>query len=98
MVLILSHKKYNNYTWFFKNIFLYVTLYHFYFNFILLYTQVMLILILINVRYSKNVVFSFEKGLHDENLSSSGPHHPIKKTLLAKFPIPTNGGNPPNPY
>ena len=34
-----------------------------------LYTQVMLILILINVQYSQNAVFSFEKGLNDQNHS-----------------------------
>ena len=34
-----------------------------------LYTQVMLILILINVQYLQNAVFSFEKGLNDQNHS-----------------------------
>ena len=34
-----------------------------------LYTQGMLILILINVQYLQNAVFSFEKGLNDQNHS-----------------------------
>ena len=44
-----------------------------------LYTQVMLILILINVQYLQNVVFSFEGGSNGQNHSSSGSHHLIKK-------------------
>ena len=38
-------------------------------------TQVMLILILIDVQYLQNVIFSFEKGLNGQNYSSSGSHH-----------------------
>ena len=40
----------------------------------------MLILILINVQYLQNVVFSFEKGLNGQNHSSSGSHHPTQKS------------------
>ena len=40
-----------------------------------LHTQVMLILILIDVQYLNNVVFSFEKYSNGQNHSSSGPHH-----------------------
>ena len=38
-------------------------------------TQVMLILILIDVQYLHNVIFSFEKGLNGQNHSSSDSHH-----------------------
>ena len=41
-------------------------------------TQVMLILILIDVQYSKKAVFSFEKGLNRQNHSSSGSLHLVK--------------------
>ena len=59
----------------------------------------MLILILIDVQYSQKVVFSFEKGLNCQNLSSSGFLHPVKKSPLpVKFPIPPQWGNPPTPY
>ena len=34
-----------------------------------LYTQVMLIIILIDVQFLQNVVFSFEKGANGQNLS-----------------------------
>ena len=40
----------------------------------------MQILILINVQYLQNVVFSFEKGLNGQNYSSSDFHHLIKKS------------------
>ena len=53
-----------------------------------LYTQVMLILILINVQYLQNVVFGFEKSSNDQNHSSSSSCHPNKKISLAKLPIP----------
>ena len=46
-----------------------------------LYTQVILILILIDVQYLQNVDFSFEKGLNGQNYSSSDSQHPIKKSL-----------------
>ena len=42
-------------------------------------TQIMLILILINVQYSQNSVFSFEKFLNCQNHSSSGSYHLVKK-------------------
>ena len=54
------------------------------------YTQVMLILILVVVQSLQNVVFSFEKGLNGQNHSSSGFHHPIKKSTLNKIPSPLN--------
>ena len=34
----------------------------------------MLVLILINIQYLQNVVFSFEKGLSGQNHSLSDPH------------------------
>ena len=37
-------------------------------------TQVMLILILIHVQYSQKAVFSFEKGLNNQNHSLSSSH------------------------
>ena len=43
-------------------------------------TQIMLILILIDVQYSQNVVFSFEKFLNCQNHSFSGSHHLVKKS------------------
>ena len=44
----------------------------------------MLISILIDVQYSQEVVFSFEKGSNSQNPSSSGSIHPVKK-----FPLPS---------
>ena len=44
-------------------------------------TQIMLILILINVQYSQNAVFSFENFLNHQNHSSSGSYHRVKKSL-----------------
>ena len=43
-------------------------------------TQVMLILILIDVQCSQTTAFSFEKGSNRQNHSSSGSHHPLKKS------------------
>ena len=40
----------------------------------------MLILILIDVQYSQNAVFSFEKFSNHHNHSSSDSHHLVKKT------------------
>ena len=40
-------------------------------------TQIMLIVILINVQYPQKAVFSFEKGSNGQNDSSSGSHHPV---------------------
>ena len=42
-------------------------------------TQVILILVLIDVEYSQKAYFSFEKGMIGQNNSSSGSHHPVKK-------------------
>ena len=39
----------------------------------------MLILILIDVQYSQNAVFSFQKCSNHQNHSSSGSHHLVKK-------------------
>ena len=51
-------------------------------------TQVMLILILIDVQYSHKAIFSFEKGSNHQNHSSI-PLHPVKKkSFPVKFPIP----------
>ena len=50
----------------------------------------MLILILIDVQYLQNVVFSFEKYLNGQHLSLSDFHHPINPP--AKFPIPSHWG------
>ena len=48
----------------------------------------MLILILIDVQYLQNVVFSFEKYLNGQHHSLSDFHHPISPP--AKFPIPSH--------
>ena len=45
----------------------------------------MVILILIDVQYSQNAVFSFEKGSNCQNHSSSGSHHPVKKFPYSKI-------------
>ena len=37
----------------------------------------MLIMVLIDVKYSQKAIFSFEKGSIDQNHSSSGSHHPV---------------------
>ena len=42
-----------------------------------LYTLTILLLILINVQYLQNVVFSFDKGLSGQIHSLSDSHHPI---------------------
>ena len=47
----------------------------------------MLILILINVQYLQNVVFSFGKGLSGKNHSLSDSHHPVEKFPPDKFTI-----------
>ena len=46
----------------------------------------MLISILIDIQYSQNAVFNFEKGLNRQN-HSPGSHHPVKQSLPlpAKF-------------
>ena len=48
-------------------------------------TQVMLILILINVQYSQTTFLSFEKGSNPQNHSSLGSHHPVNKFPPAVF-------------
>ena len=40
----------------------------------------MLILILIDVQYSQNAAFSFEKGSNCQNHSTSGSHHLVNKS------------------
>ena len=45
----------------------------------------MLILVLIDVQYLRNVVFSFEKGLNGQIYSSSDSHYLIKKLPPAKI-------------
>ena len=52
------------------------------------YTQVMLNFFLINIQYLLNKVFSFGKGLGDQNYSSFGSHYPIKSSPPLKFLIP----------
>ena len=48
----------------------------------------MLILILIDVQYLQNDVFSFEKDLIGQNYSSLDSDHPIKKIPLQNFLCP----------
>ena len=50
-----------------------------------LYKQVVLILILIDVQYLQNVLFSFENGRNGQTQSFLDFHHQIKKSLVAKF-------------
>ena len=52
-------------------------------------TQVMLILILIDVQYSQKAVFNFERGSNCQNLSSSGSLYQVKKFAPVKYQIPT---------
>ena len=55
-------------------------------------SQVMLILMLIDVLYSQKVFFNFEKCSNGKNHSSSGSHHLVKKFSTNKisdsFPLP----------
>ena len=61
-------------------------------------SQVMLILILIDIQYSQNAVFSFEKGLNRQNHSSSRFHQPVKKFLPSNISdSPATGGIYPPP-
>ena len=57
----------------------------------------MLILILIDVQYLQNVVFSLEKGSGDQNHFSLDSLQLIKKFLAAKFPIPLHRKKSPLP-
>ena len=59
---------------------------HFILTLYCLYSQVMLILTLINVRCLENVV-NFEKGSNSQNYPSSDSHNPIKIFFIAKFTI-----------
>ena len=43
-------------------------------------THIMLILVLSDVQYSQNTVFSFEKFSNHQNCSSSGSQHLVKKS------------------
>ena len=65
---------------------------HFYIIFIStsysLHTQVMLILILIDVQYLQNVVFRCEKDSNGQMQSSSDSNHLIKKSSLSKISLP----------
>ena len=60
-------------------------------------TQVMLILILVDVQYSENAVFSFEKGSNCQNHSSLGSHHLVNNltSKISKFSPPSGGIYPP---
>ena len=62
-------------------------LYHFILTSYSLFTQVVTILILIDVQYLQNVVFSFEKGSKGQSHSSSDSQHPIKKYIKQPFPF-----------
>ena len=57
----------------------------------------MLILVLINVQYILNVVFSFEKGSNDQNHSSSDSHHPITPPPSKISHLPNLSGYLENP-
>ena len=46
----------------------------------------MLILILINVQYLQNVIFSFERGSSDQNHFFLDSHRPIENPPQANFP------------
>ena len=62
-------------------------------------TQVMSILILIDVQYSQNAVFSLEKCLTFQNHSSSGSIHLLKKSpskISDPPPPPPSGGIQPS--
>ena len=60
-------------------------MYHFILTSYSLYTQVMPSLILINVQYLQNVVFSFENFLNSQNHSSSDSHQLIKHSRSSKI-------------
>ena len=61
----------------------------------------MLISILIDVQYSQEAVFSFDKGSNSQNRSSSGSIHTVKKSpppsKISDSPL-TEGNLPPTPY
>ena len=58
-----------------------------------LYTQVLLILILIYVQYLQNVVFSSEKYLNGQSHSKSYFHHSVKNLPQQNLPSFPNGGH-----
>ena len=64
-----------------------------------MYTQVVLILILLDVQYLQNVIVTFEKDSNGQNHSSSSSHQPIKKFPQKNFWFcPTGWGiSPPHP-
>ena len=55
----------------------------------------MLIFVLIHVHYSQNAVFSFYKGSNrqEQNYTSLGSHHPIKKHHSIHYFLKQNQGN-----
>ena len=61
----------------------------------------MLILILIDVQYSQKAVFSFEKGLNNQNHPSPGSLHLVKRFPSSKISNPLTGRGiylpPPHP-
>ena len=57
----------------------------FFLNFILFYTQILLILILIHVQYLQNVAFFFEAGSNGQSHSSADPHNSMKKSFYKNF-------------
>ena len=63
----------------------------------LLYTQVMLILILIDVQYSEKAVFNSEIASNCENHSYSGSHHLVKNFPTSKISDLPPPLSPPTP-
>ena len=56
--------------------------------------QIILTLILIDVQYVQNVVFSFEKSSNGQNHSLSDSDHPTKKFTPQNLPLPQMGRSP----
>ena len=52
-------------------------------------------LILIDVQYLQNVLFSFEKGSNGENHSLTDSYHPMKKSPQQNISSPHWAGIPP---
>ena len=57
----------------------------FFFNFMLFYTQIMLILIVIHVQYLQNVAFFFETASNGQSHFSADSHNSMKKSLHKNF-------------
>ena len=57
----------------------------FFFNFMLFYTQIMLILIVIHVQYLRNVAFFFETASNGQSHFSADSHNSMKKSLQKNF-------------